>query len=134
MMLGKYLLVIPMMVSALVLTATGDANASTGNGVVVSSVTGGACHLELLATWDGHGNDYAAARITSTNNGFTCGGVLQRSTDGGQTWSDASSWHYVDSGQSVTTYNYWDGAGYLARVYGTDFTNFPVNNLWTGSW
>lgn len=121
-------------IGALSLVGTRDANASTGNQVVVSTASSGACNLQLLASWDGHGNDYAAARITGTSPYFDCNGVLQRSTDGGRTWTDVSSVHSVIDGQSVTTYNYWDGAGYLCRVYGVDFTDFPPAVLWTGSW
>jgi hypothetical protein len=136
--LGRRLLAATVTIAAvgvLALGGTGVANASTGNQVVVSSSASGACNLQLLATWDGHGNDYAAARISSpAGDPFGCSAVLQRSTDGGRTWTNVSSWHDVSNGQSVTTYNYWDGAGYLCRVYGYSFQDFPTQTLWTGSW
>ncbi len=136
--LGRRLLAATAAITTVAVLGLGDAgiaNASTGNQVVVSSFSSGACNLQLLGTWDGHGNDYAAARISSSaGDPFDCSAVLQRSTDGGQTWTDVSGWHDVSNGQSVTTYNYWDGAGYLCRVYGYSHQDFPVQTVWTGSW
>jgi hypothetical protein len=122
--------------SVMVLGTSVAANASTGNQVVVASATSpwGSCTLQLLGTWDGYGDDYAAARIIDNSSWWECDGVLQRSTDGGQTWTDVSGYHQLGPGQSVTTYNYWDGDGYLCRVWGLDYTNFPVVSYWTDSW
>jgi hypothetical protein len=41
---------------------------------------------------------------------------MERSTDGGQTWSVVSSVHAMSSNGSVSTYAYYDGPGYLARA------------------
>jgi hypothetical protein len=108
--------------------------ASTGTLVAKGSWDWGPCHVKLLASWDGHGNDYAAAYIADDgswgyNNG--CVGWLERSTDGGNTWSRVSGEHDLYGGESVTTYNYWDGAGYLARGagYGGDLVM-----RYTASW
>lgn len=125
----------PIAAASMMLVGTsGAANASTGNQVVVGSNADGYCTLLLLGTWDGYGDDYAAAEIIDNNPWFSCSGVLQRSSDGGQTWTDVSDWHYLSPGQSVTTYNYWDGDGYLCRVYGYDGANFPEFPMWTNSW
>ena len=63
-----------------------------------------------------HPNAQTASAEIIDNSG-TCGGVLERSTDGGQSWTEVSSYHVITSG-SVTTYSYADDAGELARVCG----------------
>ena len=127
-------LVLVAAVAALVLGVEGSAQASTGNQVPrgYASADYGACGYTLLLTWDGHGNDFAAAMITSNVNTGTiqCAGVLERSTNGGATWSQVSSVHVEDFGESVTTYNYWDGAGYLARVHGWARYLSPDTGTW----
>lgn len=63
-----------------------------------------------------HPNAKTASAQIDDNSG-TCGGVLERSTDGGHTWTEVSSFHVITSG-SVTTYSYADNASELARVCG----------------
>jgi hypothetical protein len=46
---------------------------------------------------------------------------LERSTNGGGSWSDLSYTHVGGGGQTVGTDYYYDGPGYLARVCVGDF-------------
>lgn len=122
------------------------AHASTGNQVVVSSIPNmRGCSIQLLATWDGNGNDYAAARGTyvfpanfnPADDVVGCEFALFRIHNGVST--QVSGTHDINGG-SVTTYNYWDGAGYLCyvaarQIYG-DSSGFTGYGPWmfTGEW
>jgi len=125
---------------------TTNADASTGNQVVVRTIPNmRGCSIQLLGTWDGNGNDYAAARATSvTPPNFNlsedvtgCEFELRRVHNGTDT--QVSATHDVYSG-TQTTYNYWDGAGYLCyvaarQIYG-DTQGFAGYGPWmsTGTW
>jgi hypothetical protein len=117
--------VLTVAIAGLILTSPAFAtvaNASTGNQVVVSSIPNmRGCSIQLLATWDGRGNDYAAARGTyvfppnfnPAEDVVGCEFALFRTHNGSTT--QVSGTHDVYSG-TQTTYNYWDGAGYLCSV------------------
>lgn len=86
------------------------------------------CRVYLLSTWDTP-NYYAAVKVvnaatsTYTADGWDvgCFGWLERSTNGGASWDVISGIHDESNGQSVQTYNYWDGTGYLARACGYQY-------------
>jgi peptidoglycan hydrolase-like protein with peptidoglycan-binding domain len=63
-----------------------------------------------------HPNAQTASAQIIDNSG-TCGGVLERSTDGGRTWTEVSTYHVITSG-TLTTYSYTDNSGELARACG----------------
>lgn len=63
-----------------------------------------------------HPNAQTASGSVDDNSG-TCAGVLERSPDGGRSWSDVSSNHVITSG-SVTTYDYSDNSTQLVRMCG----------------
>ena len=103
--------------TAVVLVAL-PAQASTGTQVPVGSASGEGCTFTLLGTWNTP-NYWTAARITAASGIFgECEGWLERSTNGGASYSIVSSIHTEQAGQSVTTYNYWDGNGDLSRACG----------------
>jgi hypothetical protein len=82
---------------------------------VVSPVSRLGCRGELDAN-DNAGATRWYARGSFSNTGASCYVWLERSTNGGKSWHRVSAEHRIDPGQHVTTYWYWDGAGYLARV------------------
>ena len=104
-------------------------SATLSDGVTVADQS--LCTVYLLATWNTP-NYYAAAKVvnsatsTYTANGWhvQCYGWLERSTDGGASWDVVSGIHDETNGQSVQTYNYWDGTGDLARVCGYQYLYF----------
>ena len=59
---------------------------------------------------------FAEAYFLADNTSYTENAWMERSTDGGQTWSTVSGVHAMSSSGSVTTYAYYDGPGYLARA------------------
>lgn len=137
--------------AALVAMTGTAASASTGTNVVQGTawpiVAGaGHCEIQLLGTWNTP-DYYAAARITDNNVNTgavidNCYGWLERSTDGGKSWDVVSGVHDESGGQSVTTYNYWDGDGDLARACGWQYYYYPSagigpydsDTVCTGSW
>ena len=73
-----------------------------------------ACAISLNAFPNTGG---ASANIAQINDAATCTGWLERSDDGGQSWTQVSGQHTIGGpGQSVTTYVYSDDASQLARV------------------
>jgi hypothetical protein len=99
------------------------------DGVTVADQT--LCTVYLVSTWNTP-NYYAAAKVVNsatsayTASGWTvgCFGWLERSTNGGASWDVISGVHDEANGQSVQTYNYWDGSGYLARACGYQYLYF----------
>lgn len=62
---------------------------------------------------------YAQGVFEDVNTNYTLNAWLERSTDGGATWSYLSGIHALNSSstpQDVWTYAYYDGPGYLARA------------------
>jgi len=62
---------------------------------------------------------YAHAYIENSHTAYSLNGWLERSTDGGKTWSIESGINALNDGSadtSVQTYDYYDGPGYLARA------------------
>jgi hypothetical protein len=82
---------------------------------VVNPISRMGCRGELDAN-DNAGATKWYVRGFFSNTGPSCYVWLERSTNGGKSWHTISAEHYIDPGQRVTTYWYWDGAGYLARV------------------
>ncbi|TDT98295.1 hypothetical protein EDD99_6522 [Streptomyces sp. 846.5] len=127
---------------ALALGVQADAQASTGTDQVRGDTWSYNCEFQLLATWDGLGDDYAAAKIINWGYdapGEDCQGWLQRYHNG--SWTTVSGIHDVvntASGgtYSQQTYNYWDGSGYLARACGQLINNSGVAQgvVCTASW
>jgi hypothetical protein len=59
---------------------------------------------------------YAYAYFYMDYTGYNENAWMERSTDGGQTWSTVSGVHAMGSNDFVSTYAYYDGPGYLARA------------------
>jgi hypothetical protein len=59
---------------------------------------------------------YAYAYFYAQYTTYTENAWLERSTDGGETWSTVSGVHTLDSEGFVSTDAYYDGPGYLARA------------------
>lgn len=70
-----------------------------------------------LGTSLSNGSLYARGGFTLnlSSRGRECWGWLERSTDGGHTWTTISGGHH-GAGVFAQTYYYYDGVGYLARV------------------
>jgi hypothetical protein len=95
--------------------ATATARPATVYYDVVSPVSVLGCRGELDAN-DNAGATRWYARAFFSDDGDTCDVWLERSTNGGKSWYTISAVHQINPGQQVTTYWYWDGAGYLARA------------------
>ena len=63
---------------------------------------------------------FAEAEFYDYQTGYTLNGWLERSTDGGKTWTQVSGTHALSStttdSSSAPTDGYYDGPGYLARA------------------
>lgn len=87
-----------------------------GEGIAVVSWTNAA---ETEGPTTKTSSTYAMATIINDYSGFALNGWLERSTNGGNTWSNVSSVHAFNNGSvysAVNTYAYYDGPGYLARA------------------
>jgi hypothetical protein len=105
---------------------TGSAQAQTGytDGSIRAAVEFKYCQGYLqFGTSNTNGSTYARGvfYLPYSSRSLPCVGWVQRSTDGGSTWSDISDRHTTSGGSDVTTYYYYDGADYLARVCVGDF-------------
>lgn len=131
--------------AGLVIGLTGSAQAQDGytNGSYVSSQhqSFAGCVGDLqTGTSTSNGSLYArgmfilntSTRKDANGNSLACQGWLQRSTNGGQTWSDLSYRHVGYGGVHAGTDYYYDGAGYLARVCVGDFLYYNSYSCGSG--
>jgi len=108
------------MATALALSAggaaidSGTAQASANAISTMASVRTSHCAGYLRGSY-GDGQDYAQATFTVLNGAYNCLGWLERSTNGGHSWSVVSAIHWMAEGDTPYTTWYWDGPGYLAR-------------------
>jgi hypothetical protein len=114
--------------AGLAIGVTSSAQAETGftNGAYISStyVSFVGCSGQVQAGYStSTGDTYARGWFTlnTSTRGLACQGWLERSTNGGSSWSDLSYTHVGAGGQTVGTDYYYDGPGYLARVCVGDF-------------
>lgn len=103
---------------------TTSAKADTTNSATVSQATAIGEATATVVWTNQTGNDvltktsatYAYGYFFADYTGYTMNAWLERSTDGGQTWSTVSGVHAMSSHDWVSTYSYYDGPGYLARA------------------
>ncbi|NUS13289.1 MAG: hypothetical protein HOY69_18115 [Streptomyces sp.] len=74
-----------------------------------------------------------STRTDADGNYLMCQGWLQRSTDGGRTWTDISDVHVGYGGVHAGTSYYYDGPGYLARVCVGDFLYYNSYSCGSGA-
>jgi hypothetical protein len=110
---------IPLASAVLVIGGASVARAQTNQdypgdfNVVTQTTADGECNASV----NGVTGDFVEAIINNVNSGFTCMGWLERSTDGGGSWSTISGYHTVlNNGDSQVTDLYYDGPGYEARA------------------
>jgi hypothetical protein len=101
---------------------TSGGGSSDGYAWVEQDTSYGSCYADVA--WSGlvskNSPAYAYGRFVNYEAGWTCTGWLERSTNGGSSWSAVSGSHALaslsDSDTSAVTDNYYDGPGYLARA------------------
>jgi hypothetical protein len=104
------------------IASTGAAQAADASGTYLYWNSSPGCVAQLDFYRVPSGNNLAEAEISSFNlpDGYdACVGALYRSNDGGSTWYRISGVHTIwGSGpnQTSTTYQYSDGANYLAKA------------------
>jgi hypothetical protein len=112
---------IPLATAALVIGGASVARAQTnedypGNNWVYQYTASGFCNAEVYDSEEVYG-DYVQASVSNNDSGYTCMGWLERSTDGGGSWSVISGYHTVaNNGNTQATDPYYDGPGYEARA------------------
>jgi hypothetical protein len=108
-------------VAAILLGAQATALADTHGGTstfqeVQQNTDYGYCRAEVYV----YPNSYAQGLFYNDHAGWDCTMWLERSTNGGATWFVVSGYHTLrdlsTSADLDSTYEYWDGAGYLARA------------------
>ena len=101
-----------------------SAKADTANMATVSQTTASGVATVAVYWTDQTGNvdltsktsaTYASAYFFNDYTGYTMNAWMERSTNGGQTWSTVSGVHAMSGHDYVVTYAYYDGPGYLAR-------------------
>jgi hypothetical protein len=110
------------------ISAKADTTINSGNQAWVTQDTAAGAGIASV-TWSDPGANtilsskntpaYAYANIDNDFSGYSMAGWLERSTNGGATWSVVSGVHYLNSGNTYTealTDAYYDGPGYLARA------------------
>jgi hypothetical protein len=105
--------------SAKAATATPGVSASVSQTTAVGVATGTVYWTTQSESIDlsiKTSSTYAYATFYADYTGFTMDAWIERSTDGGQSWSTVSSVHAMGSDDFVSTYAYYDGPGYLARA------------------
>jgi hypothetical protein len=107
--------------TALVIGGAGVARAQTnqdspGRNVVIQYTADGECDAQVYNSLL-EGPHFAQALVQNDNSGYTCTGWLERSADGGESWSTISGDHTVlNNGAIQDTDPYYDGPGYEARA------------------
>jgi hypothetical protein len=98
---------------------------------VIQYTNSGLCYAILEKDPLSGKDHYVSGLFSNQGSGFTCIGMLERSTDGGAHFTVVSGYHYLASGPTPTvgqTGDYWDGPGYLARAcFYFDFSGSAVH-------
>lgn len=103
------------------LGTTASAAVSTPVEYVSQPTATGLCNAVLFTTNTVKADDpFVFGVFQNQDSGFSCDGWLMRSTDNGASWQQLSGVHSLNSNpdqtESATTYNYYDGPGYLAKA------------------